>query len=202
MKKSRTRARNVVLFGGSFDPPHFAHVLAVAQLAAGPWDEVWVIPCPEHAFGKGMAPFADRVALCRAAFGFMRKVRVLTIENRLPRPARTLNTVLALKRAYPGTRFTLAFGADVYEARNRWHRFSEIEKLAEVVYFRRPGYSSRGPRWVSEVEFGDISSTAIRAALKSGKPADRWLPATVIREIRHRRLYRPDVRQKTGKRSH
>ncbi len=202
MKKIRTRARDVVLFGGSFDPPHFAHVLAVAQLASGPWDEVWVIPCPEHAFGKDMAPFADRVALCRAAFGFMRKVRVLTIENRLPRPARTLNTLIALKKRHPGTRFTLAFGADVYDERSRWYRFSEIERLAEVVYFRRPGYRNRGPRWVSEVEFGDISSTAIRAALRSGKPAGTWLPAAVIREIRRRGLYRPDVRQKTKKRSH
>ncbi len=188
-KGGRARKR-IALFGGSFDPPHYAHVLAVAQLAAGPFDEVWVIPCPGHAFGKKLAPFRDRMALCRAAFGNIRNVKISPIENTLPLPARTLNTVRELKQQHPGITFILAFGADVYRERKRWYRFADIEKEVEVVYFRRTGTRMRkGPNWLSDVEFGDVSSTRIRNALARGMPVDRWVPPRVIAEIYRRGLY-------------
>ncbi len=201
MAASRKQPRRVALFGGSFDPPHYAHVLAVAQLAAGPFDEVWVLPCPSHAFGKEMAPFADRLALCRAAFGNLRNVKVNPVEDRLPKPARTLHTIRALKKLHPDIQFTLAFGADVYGERKRWYRFPEIEKEAAVVYFRRTGCPvARGPEWVSDVEFGDVSSTRIRSALKTGKPVSRWVPARVAAEIKKRGLYRAGTRSGARKR--
>ncbi|MCW5830111.1 MAG: nicotinate (nicotinamide) nucleotide adenylyltransferase [Deltaproteobacteria bacterium] len=198
---SQKPGRRIALFGGSFDPPHFAHVLAVAHLAAGPFDEVWVIPCAGHPFGKQLAPFADRMAMCRAAFGFMRNVRVIPIEDRLPKPTLTLNTLRELKRLHPHVNFTLAFGADVIAQRRRWHRFDRIEKEAEVVFFRRPGFGGgKGISWISSVEFGDISSTKIRRALATGRNASHLVPARVLEEIGRRGLYR--VRRNRTKRPH
>ena len=58
------------LFGGSFDPPHRAHVLVVAwALMEATLDRILVIPTARHAFGKQPgASFEDRVAMCRLAF--------------------------------------------------------------------------------------------------------------------------------------
>ena len=58
----------VALFGGSFNPPHVAHQLAALYvLETAPVDELWFVPAFEHAFGKPLAPFDDRLAMCELA---------------------------------------------------------------------------------------------------------------------------------------
>ena len=59
----------LAVFGGSFDPPHVAHVLvaAWAHATAGA-DRVLVVPAGAHPFGKKSASFEDRVAMCERAF--------------------------------------------------------------------------------------------------------------------------------------
>ena len=59
----------IALFGGSFNPPHKSHVAVVKHLIESKnFDEVWIIPCLAHAFGKKLAPYSDRVTMCRLAF--------------------------------------------------------------------------------------------------------------------------------------
>src|SRR5690606_32016933 len=72
------------IFGGSFDPPHVGHVLAVTWvLSTQPVDEVVLVPALEHAFGKPLAPFAHRRRMCELAFAPLRRVRVDPIEAEL-----------------------------------------------------------------------------------------------------------------------
>ena len=56
----------VALLGGSFNPPHVGHLLAAAYVrAAFAFDEVWLLPAYRHPFGKPLAPYEHRVAMCR-----------------------------------------------------------------------------------------------------------------------------------------
>ena len=78
-----TRTR-VALFGGSFNPPHMGHVLAVAYvLGVGLVDRVLVVPVFEHALGKQLVPFQHRLEMARRAFGWLPRVEVSTIEEQL-----------------------------------------------------------------------------------------------------------------------
>jgi hypothetical protein len=57
--------RSVALLGGSFNPPHVGHLLlAQYVLATAPVDELWLLPTFRHAFGKDLAPYDDRLAMC------------------------------------------------------------------------------------------------------------------------------------------
>ncbi len=177
------------VFGGSFDPPHCAHVLAVAYLLTCTGHrEVFVVPCYRHAFGKASAPFRDRLRLCRAAFRpFGRRVRVLDLEARLPVPSYTVQTLRHLAGAFPDRAFTLVVGADILPETPGWREWDEVARLARVLVLRREGFpdppGSRGPR------FPAVSSTAIREAIASGQDVSEVVPHSVLDIISERSLY-------------
>jgi nicotinate-nucleotide adenylyltransferase len=58
----------VAVYGGSFNPPHVAHQLALTYvLATAQVDEVWMVPTFKHPFDKALAPFSDRAKMCELA---------------------------------------------------------------------------------------------------------------------------------------
>src|SRR5579872_1448859 len=55
----------VAVFGGSFNPPHVAHVLACALLlSVQQVDRVLVVPTFRHPFAKSLAAFEERLRMC------------------------------------------------------------------------------------------------------------------------------------------
>lgn len=183
---------HVGVFGGSFDPPHVAHVMAVSWvLSCTPCRQVLVLPCYRHAFAKDSAPFADRVALARAAFKpFGHRVHVSSLEQRLPAPSYTVETLRHLVAAHPGTTFHLVIGTDILGESDRWKDFDEVVRLAPPIVLARgaPDPRARGP------VFPDWSSTQIRAALAAGQDVSDRVPAPVLEMARARGLYRPEGR--------
>ena len=95
------------LLGGSFNPPHLGHLLmAVAVYATEEIDHLWIIPTADHAFGKKLAPFEDRVRMCHLAFRHLAGgAAVLDLESRLPREpgtaSYTVDTLRALRAVRP-----------------------------------------------------------------------------------------------------
>ena len=56
IQSSMAAEENVAIFGGSFNPPHVAHVLAAAYaLSSAPIDQVLVVPVYQHPFAKELA---------------------------------------------------------------------------------------------------------------------------------------------------
>ena len=63
-------SRRIALYGGSFNPPHAGHLLVTAYvLATCEVDGLWLMPAFRHPFGKELAPFEDRVEMCRRIAG-------------------------------------------------------------------------------------------------------------------------------------
>jgi nicotinate-nucleotide adenylyltransferase len=159
-------ARTVAFFGGSFNPPHVAHVLAVTYaLAVHPVDEVLVAPVYLHPFSKELAPFEDRAAMCRLAMGWIPGVTVTEIERELGGESRTLRTLENLAAAHPDWRLRLLVGADVLADAPKWHRFDRIAALAPPLVLGRVGAASEG---APEPMLPRVSSTEVRAAIGAG----------------------------------
>jgi nicotinate-nucleotide adenylyltransferase len=67
----------VACYGGSFDPPHVAHVLLAAYvLTVEAFERVLVMPVFSHAFDKQLAPFEHRLRMCELAMGWLPRVEV------------------------------------------------------------------------------------------------------------------------------
>ena len=178
----------VAIYGGSFDPPHLGHVLAVAwALSAADIDEVWVIPTWKHAFGKEQeASFEARMAMCELAFAPFRAVRILDIERELGAVSRTLETLKVLRAEHPDVRFRLMIGADLLETVDRWHRWDDIASLAPPLVVGREGYPR--PEGCT-IAIPNVSSTEIRNALDHGRDLHGLVPSEVAEHIRARGLY-------------
>lgn len=181
--------QEVAVFGGSFDPPHCAHVLAVAYaLSCTPCTRAVVIPTFAHAFQKGSLPFRDRIALCRAAFRpFGRRVAVLDVEARLPTPSYTVQTLEHLREIHPDWRLTLVIGSDIVPETPRWRDFERVRSLARIRVLARAGFpdpTAQGP------EFPALSSTDLRRDLAAGRDVSAQVPRAVLDLIRKRGLYR------------
>ena len=117
----------IALFGGSFNPPHIAHELAALYvLETQPVDELWFVPVYAHPFGKELATYAHRVAMCElVAHALGPRAKVSRAEEELAlRPgfavSRTLDLVGHL--AQPGIELRLVIGADILGETAKWHR--------------------------------------------------------------------------------
>ena len=65
-------SETIAIFGGSFNPPHVAHVLAAAYvLSTAEIDRLLVVPTFRHPFAKALASYEDRVAMCSLAMGWL-----------------------------------------------------------------------------------------------------------------------------------
>lgn len=174
----------VALFGGSFNPPHVGHVLAVAYvLSTQPIEHVVVVPVFEHALGKRLAPFEQRVDMARLAFAGLKGVEVSSLEAELGAPSRTLRTIEALERLHPDWRLRLVVGSDILGELAQWHAYDEIERRAPPLVITRAGakVATALPAMLPEV-----SSTRVRRLLVARRPdaLDPELEASLPRAVR------------------
>jgi nicotinate-nucleotide adenylyltransferase len=179
----------VALFGGSFDPPHVGHVLAMAWvLSTARVDRVLMVPCFVHPFDKRLGPFEHRLEMARlAAAPFGRHVEVSDVERRLGGESRTLLTVKALRAERPDDDLLLAIGADLLRERERWYGYPELASLVEFIVIGRLGHASEAD---AAVAIPDVSSTEVRARLQRGESVEGLVPAAVADYVAQHSLYR------------
>lgn len=178
----------VAVYGGSFDPPHVAHLLAATWVATcTEVDHVLIVPTFAHALGKeARASFDHRLAMCEALARDVPRCTVSDIERSLPSPSRTLHTLEALSQARPGARFRLVVGADIARDTSRWHRWDDIVAIAPPLWLGRAGYAAHE---AATITFTEMSSTDIRARLSRGEPVRGLVPNAVADYIEAHALY-------------
>lgn len=177
------------LLGGSFNPPHLGHLLiAAAVYAVEEIDHLWVLPTASHAFGKDLAPFADRVRMCHLAFRHLAGgAAVLDLEERLPKPSYTVNLLRALHALRPGIKPVWIAGSDVLADLPRWREPDEVQKLARFVVVPRKGYEG-GARL--GIELPMLSSTDVRGIRHRGESIEGLVDREVLAYVERRDLYR------------
>ena len=188
----------IALLGGSFNPPHIAHVMmALSVYATEDIDHVWVIPTADHAFGKKLAPFVDRVRMCHLAFRHLAGgAAIVDIESRLPGPSFTVQTLRALHEVRPGIRPVWIAGSDVLSELDRWREPEELKKLSRLVVVPRQGYpvkqSSALTQGRLQAELPMVSSSDVRERLERGADVSGLVDRLVLEYIERQKLYGAD----------
>lgn len=176
------------VFGGSFDPPHVSHtLLASYALSAHGLERVLVVPAYQHAFGKQLAPFEDRLRMCELAFEGLERVEICSIERELPVPNRTLNTLRALQQRHPQARLRLLIGADILPETRSWHDFAAVQRMAAPIVIQRQGFPATDP---SQPALPAASSSEIRRRLLHDESTQGWLCPSVAQYVHAHGLYR------------
>jgi nicotinate-nucleotide adenylyltransferase len=184
------RTREIALLGGSFNPPHVAHLMAAWwTLATQGVAEVWLLPSYRHPFGKALAPFEDRVRMCELAAVALRGVHVCTAEAELagdPLVGKTARTLEHLAAKHPTYRFALVIGADIMPETEKWYRWDRVKELARIVVVGREGY----PPVPGAPALPAVSSTVIRERIARGEDVSGLVPEKVRRYVEEKGLYR------------
>lgn len=167
----------VLMFGGTFNPPHNAHRLmleAAAELKN--IDKILVIPTniPPHKEVARYCPSKEhRLNMCKLLAQGVENAVVSDMELKREGKSYTFDTLAELKKQYSD--LAILIGADMVTTFFSWYRYKEILNLCEIVAVRRPGIDNcdfdeavarlkneGGKITALEAKMPDISSTDIR----------------------------------------
>lgn len=135
------RGQRIGLLGGSFNPPHAAHLLITqTALRRLQLDEVWWLVSPGNPLKsrQGELPLSDRLRLAGNMAGDKR-IRVTDFEKDLP-TTYTAATLAFLRLRRPCTHFVWLMGADNLASFHRWKQWRTILQSMPVGVIDRPGW--------------------------------------------------------------
>jgi nicotinate-nucleotide adenylyltransferase len=195
MRKARF---NIGLLGGTFDPPHLAHlVLAQTALDELKLDEVWFIPAfrPPHKRGETISSFAHRLQMLRLAVRGNKHFKVLTIEKEKGGLSYTVETLPLLRQKHPHAHFFLLLGSDNLSELSTWKEPEKVFSMAQPVFAHRPLTEEKLPVWLEHAVWLsnpriEISATDLRKRIRAGRSIRYLVPEGVGRYIRKKGLYR------------
>lgn len=196
----RDTDRRIGLLGGSFNPAHEGHRhVSLEALKRLGLDEVWWLVSPQNPLKSGadLEPLASRVAGARAV---ARHPRIRVDAPELVLGTRyTIDTVRALRRAYPRARFVWLMGADILPQLVDWKGWRDLFGTLPIAAFARPGWSHRALASPAPRTFARYRLDADKARVLPSTPAPAWVfvpsrldtsSATAIRAARPRRKTR------------
>lgn len=189
---SKLKKKVVAIYGGSFNPPHVAHAMAVSYvLATEQADIVWVVPAFIHPSGKKLVDFVWRAEMCRKMFLNERPGRVIVsdVERELDGVSYSLRTVKHLVAKH-GEEYDFRFvvGSDCLINKDSWNGdWERINQLAPMVVLGRHGAEVPGIPTI----LPSISSTDVRKRLQEGdmESAKLLVPGMTLSYIVDKELY-------------
>lgn len=169
-------AQRVLLFGGTFDPPHTAHLELACQARnwlsgkIGADAEAWLVLVPAarspHKDTGPMASDEDRVRMLELACAGLERVAVWTGEldrAQAGEPSYWVETLECARRELgEGVDLRFLMGADQVGAFTRWCSYRKILELAQPVVMLRPPLSD-AKRLESALEAARVWSADERA---------------------------------------
>ena len=129
------------VYGGSFNPPHLGHGLAVQEMCRVlGLDRVFLVPAsepPHKTLASGSPDPAARLEMLKLMFADVREAEVCDLELRREGPSYTADTIDALHRRFPEDRLCLLMGTDMFLSFPHWYRPEEICRYADLAVVHR-----------------------------------------------------------------
>ncbi len=188
------------LYFGSFNPVHLGHlVLAQSAINEVHLDQVWFMVTPHNPMKKktGLLDGHHRINMVRDAIEGHIQLRASDLEFSLPQPNYTAVTLTHLKEKYPQDDFSLILGEDNLKHLPQWFNSNYIFKNFPLLVYPRslekepnsypiPDFAQI--QWINSPII-NISSSQIRALVKSKKSIKYLVPESVERAIMEMRFY-------------
>jgi len=194
------------IFGGTFDPPHLAHLIFAQEAAFQLHLErvLWLLtPVSPLKSDLEISPWEQRLELLEAALAGNQKFEVSRVDIDRPGPHFAYESMKILADQNEGDQLLYLMGEDSLRDLTKWERSDELLRYCHQVGVMRrpevetnleqlenniPGIRSK-IKWV-ESPLLEISGRMIRSRLRSGQPVRYYLPDAVHELIREKGLYK------------
>ncbi len=196
----------IAILGGSFDPPHIGHVLAALQIKEIlNLDQVWLIPCFIHPFGKKLSSANHRLSMTKCLENTNIKVSDFEIENK--KVSYTIDTLNSLSQKHKNHIFYWILSSEDLENFQKWKNWQEIIKKYNLVIFPRETQASLKEKVkkclnlesipdnitvisLDKLVTTGISSTIIRERVRKNLAITDMVPEKIEQFIQINKLYR------------
>lgn len=199
MNTSSVTKRRIGIFGGSFNPPHVAHLI-VAELVRDQfgldgilWLPNYQSPLKRH---QDAAAPEHRLAMTRLAVKGNDTFHLSEMEIRHEGVSYTVDSLRTLQDSNSKIDYSFIIGSDGLAHFESWREPQEILERVRLIVFPRPGTERVDPpagfedRIVTaEAPLLEISGTVIRERIQSGKSFRYLVPETVHDYILEKGLY-------------
>lgn len=194
------------LFGGTFNPPHLAHLRLAKKAAEGAFlDRVIIMPAfvPPHKDAPQLLSPEVRLELCKRTFCDP-LFEISDLEIKRSGKSYTIDTIEELKRAYPNDELFLIIGSDMLLSFEKWYRFEDILKAVSLCVMSREKEIEKDeldaycrdvlrlPKCkylILDCEPVELSSTEIRKRIEEGEDVENMLSKEALEYISENKLF-------------
>lgn len=195
--------RRIGIMGGTFNPIHNGHLLLAAKAQEQVLlEQVLFMPSGNSYMKRNVLETQKRVDMVSLAIKDHPGFELSLIEARKSGNTYTCETLNYLKAANPNTQYYFIIGADILFQIEQWRHPEQIFQMAVLVCAVRDDYDidaihEKGNALVASganiiylnMPKLDISSTDIRAKVKSGIPISKLVPPEIAHYIEQEHLY-------------
>jgi nicotinate-nucleotide adenylyltransferase len=197
--------QRIGIFGGTFDPPHLAHLLLASEAAhqLKLSRVLWALtPDPPHKGDQKITPLEHRLAMLNLTIAENPLFELSRLELDRPGPHYSVDTIKLLAEVEPDADIVLLIGGDSLHDLPTWRLPAELVTAIHLIgVMRRPGDSvnmesleQKIPGLTEKVRFidtllQDISSSEIRRRAANGEPYRYYIPSLVYQYIVQNHLY-------------
>lgn len=196
-------SKKIVIYGGSFNPPHIGHMIAIeAVLRNFKCDEIWIMPSSDRRDKHIGVSGRDRINMLKISvrefFAKSKtKIKISDLEIKRPGLTTTYDTKTELERLYPKNKFYFLIGSELlWDIRYDWVKGNELWQSANFLAIRKP--ETKVPKRLppnirlvdKDIIWVNISSTLVRNFIKKGYSGIPYIHPKIAAYIKKSGLYR------------
>lgn len=194
------------VFGGTFDPPHLAHLILAeeARSQLGLSRVLWVVSgVPPHKPGWPISDLVHRLAMVELAIDDNPSFRISRVDIDRPPPHYSHETLGFLASEFPASKLVFLMGSDSLRDLNKWgDPAAFIARADKIAVYRRPGVeleieaiyrdfpSLRRKLELLDIPLVEISGVVIRDRVRANRSYRYFSTPAVCAYIEKNRLYR------------
>jgi|TARA_B110001452_G_scaffold263108_1_gene264083 nicotinate-nucleotide adenylyltransferase len=131
---------NIGLYFGTFNPVHNGHIsIAKSVLNYSKVDKLWLVLTPQspHKTKSRLIDFKHRYEMLKIACEKCENILPIDIEENLPSPNYSIDTLKYLKKEYNSHNFSLVTGSDNMQKFTSWKDYNKIVENHKIYVYPR-----------------------------------------------------------------
>ena len=198
--------KSIVIYGGSFNPPHNVH-FSIAEQVLKQYQEVEkviFIPVNNKYQKSGIIENEHRYAMLKRVIDKKQKFELSDWDMHGEKSVLTINVLEQMEKEYKNKELWVLVGSDNLKKIHMWYRAEDLLKKYKILVMEREGDSveeiinanelfrknKQNIKILNQDMKSNLSATYIREQIKEGKNINKFVPKEVAEYIEKNKLYK------------